>query len=70
MSEYHVGGCEETPTGMPAEVRIIATSVGENRRLADAFADVKFVSTRLGSASDRPRSILMEREGAWDVEWR
>jgi hypothetical protein len=59
-----------TPTRMPAGVRIIATSVGEKSRLEDAFADMNFASTRLGSASDRPRSILMKRAGAWDVEWR
>jgi hypothetical protein len=48
-------------TGMPVEVRMVATSVGENSKLEAAFAEVNLASTRLGSTSDRPRSILMGR---------
>ena len=48
-----------TLTGTPVDVRIVVTSVGEKRRLEDAFAALYLASTRLGSASDRPRSIFM-----------
>jgi hypothetical protein len=57
-------------TGMHAEVRMVVTSVGENSKLEAAFAEVNLASTRLGSASDRPRSIFMWREGAIVVEVR
>jgi hypothetical protein len=49
---------------MPAEVRIIATSVGENSKLEVAFADENLAATRLGSGADNPRSILVKRKGA------
>jgi hypothetical protein len=52
-----------TRTGMPVEVRITETSVGESSKLAEAFAVLNLVSTRLGSASDRPSSIFMRKEG-------
>jgi hypothetical protein len=55
-------------TGMPAEVRIMATSVGENSKFEVAFADANLAATRLGSGVDKPRSILVERRGAVDVE--
>jgi hypothetical protein len=46
-------------TGMPVEVRISATSVGEKSKLDAAFAEVNLASTRLGRAPDSPRSIFM-----------
>jgi hypothetical protein len=49
-------------TGMPVEVRMVQTSVGENDKLAVALAEVNLASTKLGSASDSPRSIFMRRE--------
>jgi len=48
---------------MPVDVRMVVTSVGENSRFDDALADLNLASTRLGRASDRPRSILMD--GGW-----
>jgi hypothetical protein len=47
-------------TGIPAEVRMIWSSVGENMRLWEAFANLNFAATRLGSGSERPSNILME----------
>lgn len=44
---------------MPVDVRMIASSVGENNKLDVTLADVNLASTKLGSASERPRSILM-----------
>jgi hypothetical protein len=46
-------------TGIPDEVRMIASSVGENSRLEDALAAANLASTRPGSASERLSSILM-----------
>jgi hypothetical protein len=46
-------------TGIPDEVRMMASSVGENSRLEDALAAANLASTRLGSASERLSSILM-----------
>jgi hypothetical protein len=46
-------------TGIPDEVRMTASSVGENSRLEDALAAANLASTRLGSASERLSSILM-----------
>jgi hypothetical protein len=46
-------------TGMPAEVRMTATSVGEKSKLEEAFAEVNFACTRLESVSDRARSIFV-----------
>jgi hypothetical protein len=57
-------------TGMPVDVRIRAISDGENSKLEVAFAEVNLASTRLGSASDKPKSILMKRRGAVDMEVR
>jgi len=48
----------EELTGIPAEVRIMASSVEEKIKLCVAFAALYFVSTRRGSDSERPRSIL------------
>jgi hypothetical protein len=45
-------------TGMPEEVRITASSVGENSKLDEAFADANLAFARLDSASGRPSSIL------------
>jgi hypothetical protein len=45
-------------TGMPEEVRITASSVGENSKLEEAFAEVNLAFARLDSASGRPSSIL------------
>lgn len=53
---------------MPVEVRIMASSVGENSKLEVAFADANFASTKLGSASDRPRRIFIKQEGVMDME--
>ena len=50
---------KRVPTGMPDEVRMMASSVGENSRLEEALAAVNLASTRLGSASARLSSILM-----------
>jgi len=47
---------------MPVEVRMMETSDGENSKLDEAFAVLNLASTRLGSASDRPSSIFMEKE--------
>jgi hypothetical protein len=59
------------PTGMPVEVRMIASSVGENSRLEDALAAVNLASTRLGSVSERLSSILMgDRKSTIEVERR
>jgi hypothetical protein len=55
-----------TRTGMPVEVRITASSVGEKSRLEVAFADMNLASARPGSASERPRSIFMGSGGAMD----
>jgi hypothetical protein len=55
---------------MPAEVRIIATSVGENSKLEVAFADENLAATRLGSGADNPRSILVKRKGAVHTWWK
>jgi hypothetical protein len=52
-------------TGMPEEVRIMASSVGEKSKLEEALADVNLASARPGSVSDRPRSILMTLRVQW-----
>jgi hypothetical protein len=49
-------------TGMPVEVRMVQTSVGENDKLAVALAEINLASTKLGSASDSPRIIFMGQE--------
>ena len=46
--------------GMPADVRIIESSVGEKTRLLDAFAEANLASTKLGSDSVRPSNILRD----------
>jgi hypothetical protein len=46
-------------TGMPADVRMIASSVGENSRSDDAFAASNLRFAMLGRASDSPSSILI-----------
>lgn len=46
--------------GMPEDVRIMDSSVGEKTRLLDAFAEMNFASTRLGSDSVRPSNILRD----------
>lgn len=43
---------------------MIATSVGENSKLEENFAALNLASTRLGRASEKPRSILTSEEGA------
>jgi hypothetical protein len=58
ISGHVVDKC--VPTGMPDAVRMIASSVGENNRLEEALAVVNLASTRLGSASERLSSILMD----------
>ena len=47
-------------TGMPADVRIIHSSVEENTRASVAFAEANLACTKLGSASDKPSSIFMK----------
>ncbi len=46
--------------GMPDDVRIIESSVGENSKLDDAFADLNLASTKLGSDSVRPNNIFLD----------
>lgn len=46
--------------GMPVDVGIIESSVGEKTRLEEAFAVVNFASTRLGSDSESPSSIFLD----------
>jgi hypothetical protein len=46
--------------GVPVDVRIMESSVGEKTRLEDAFAEVNLASTKLGSDSVSPRSILRD----------
>lgn len=50
--------------GIPVEVRMMESSVGENSRLDEAFADSNLASTRRGSESVRPRIIFR------DIGWR
>lgn len=50
-------------TGTPVDVLMVVTSVGEKSRLLLALAAPNLVSTRLGSASYRPRSILVDVGG-------
>lgn len=57
-------GPNKVLTGIPLDVRIMATSVSENSRLEDDFAAVNLVSARPGSAADSPRSILMHAREA------
>jgi len=47
------------PTGMPVDVRMIASSEGEKSRSDDAFAASNLRFTMLGRASDSWSSILM-----------
>lgn len=49
-------------TGMPVDVRIVATSVAEKSKLEDALAEANLASTRLGSASESSSSIV---NGMW-----
>jgi hypothetical protein len=59
VNQYNEGKCRVgTATGMPAEVRIMASSVGENSKLEVAFAEANFASTKIGRDSDRPRRIF------------
>lgn len=44
--------------GMPVEVRMMVSSVGEKSRLDDAFADLNLASTKFGSESLRPSNIF------------
>lgn len=46
--------------GMPVDVRIIESSVGEKTRLEDAFAEVNLDSTKLGSDSVRLSNIFLD----------
>ena len=47
---------------MPAEVRMIWSSDGENMRLLEAFASLNLAATRLESGSARPSNIVMEND--------
>ena len=51
-------------TGTPVEVRMVVTSVGEKCKLEFALAAPNLASTRPGSASGKPRSILVVVEDA------
>lgn len=53
----------EARTGIPVEVWMMASSVGEKIRLFVALAELNFAPTRLGSASESPRSIFMGVDG-------
>lgn len=68
VCKFGVCYIDGTLTGMPVEVRMIASSVCEKRRLELAFAALNLASTRPGSPSDRPRSILIGRGMAMAVE--
>ena len=48
-----------TLAGRPVEVRTMERSVGENRRLDDAFAVWNLASTKRGSESGRPKIIFL-----------
>lgn len=52
-------------TGMPPEVRIVVTSVGEKSIAEFAFAAMNLASTKAGRDSDSPRSILRMRGWFW-----
>lgn len=45
--------------GMPVDVRIMESSVGENERLEEAFAAANLASTRRGSGSARTSNIIL-----------
>ena len=47
-------------TGMPADVRIIDSSVEENTRASVAFAEANLACTTFGSDSDKFISIFIE----------
>ena len=49
-----------TLAGRPLEVRTMESSVGENRRLDDAFAVWNLASTKRGSESGRPKIIFLD----------
>lgn len=53
-------GVVQVLAGVPVDVRIMESSVGEKTRLEDAFAEVNLASTKLGSDSVSPRSILRD----------
>ena len=54
-----VGGMAGTRTGMPADVRMIASSVGENNKSDDAFAASNLRFVMLERASGSPSSIFI-----------
>lgn len=47
-------------TGMPADVRIIDSSVEENTRASVAFAEANLACTKFGSDSDKFISIFID----------
>lgn len=46
--------------GMPVDVRIIESSVGENSRLDEAFAALNLAATKFGSDSVRSNNIFLD----------
>jgi hypothetical protein len=59
LSVYYSFG-KNIPTGTPVDVRIIASSDGENNKLELALAASNLALTRLERASDSPRRILID----------
>lgn len=47
-------------TGIPVDVRITDSSVGEKTRCEEVFAVANLASTRLGSESVRPSIIFLD----------
>lgn len=52
-------GVAQELAGMPVEVRMIESSVGEKSKLEDAFAALNLASTKLGSDSVKPNNIFL-----------
>lgn len=53
------GGVVQVLAGIPLEVRIMESSVGEKMRLLDVSAEANLASTKLGSDSVRPSNIFL-----------
>lgn len=54
------GDVAQVLAGMPVDVRMIESSVGEKSKLEDAFAVLNLASTKLGSDSVRPNNIFLD----------
>lgn len=53
-------GVVQVLAGIPVDVRIMESSVGEKTRLEDAFAKVNLDSTKLGNDSVRLSNIFLD----------